>query len=102
MSDNPYAGSYPHTLRKISQLDGSNYSKMPIKRYILAGCFDVYNSFDDDCKNEKEAVEYLRSMKEAGLIINHPYRKDGSIHHEDCWFLTEKGKEFLDSHKDKF
>lgn len=84
-------------LERIQKLDGSDYGKMPTKNNILAGSFDVWSSEEDRLDSQRQAMFFLKRMKDAGWAINHPYRKDGSIEPNDCWFLTKKSKELLDN-----
>lgn len=81
-------------LHRIADLDGSSYAKIPTTQRIVAGKFDVLESEEYIAD---EAFDYLKSLKEAGLIINHHLRRDESIRWGDCWFLTEKGRKCLNT-----
>lgn len=98
MSD--YNDFYWH-LKKIQQLDGSDYGKIPYIKNILAGSFDVWFSEEDQNNSSAQKIHLMKRIKEAGLAINYPWRKDGSIEYTDCWFLTKKGKECLEKEDNK-
>lgn len=85
----------PSILKRISELDGSRYDRMPIKRHIFRGCYDVWQNEEDAIKQQQMPLEDLKHLRKLGLAINHPWRKSGEVEPNDCWFITEKGKDVL-------
>jgi len=86
-------------VERVAKLDGSDYGKTPHRNNIFRGCYDVWHDEEDRKQQLEQSYYDLKRAKEAGFIINHPFRADGSIEPSDLWFLTKKGKELYENSK---